>query len=119
MAPRRAMESDSSGSDVPSDDNSDAEDTLLREALRARAAAAAPQDDRQQHSRRPQQQQPPLAQAVDDDEEEVLCGDASGGGRPRLVQGVNAGKIGPELARLRAAQGEHLVRRRAGVCDES
>ena len=46
---------------------------------------------------------------VDDDEREVLCtaiGDDNTNA-PRQVPGVNSGQIGPELKKLRAAQGEH------------
>jgi hypothetical protein len=101
-----SSESDRDGSD---DDLSDAEDVNLRRAVRERAAA-----DAQRQRQRQLQQQPNRPVASEDVEEEdddvVLCGDASGGGggsmggAPRLVQGVNAGKIGPELAKLRAAQ---------------
>ena len=45
---------------------------------------------------------------VDDEEREVLCAAVSDASAPpRHVPGINSGQIGPELAKLRSAQGEH------------
>ena len=64
------------------------------------APAAASRDAREPDARDPR--------GVDDEEREVLCAAVSDASAPpRHVPGINSGHIGPELAKLRAAQGEH------------
>lgn len=131
-------DSSESDRDLSDDDLSDAEDAHLRRAVRERAAAADDAQRRQRQqtadtTTAPTRTTSTTAAAAttttttpgggdveEEDDEELLCGDASagngdngggGGGSgvaPRPVQGVNAGQIGPELAKLRAAQGEHM-----------
>ena len=129
MAPpsrgRVLLDSDSSESDrdqSDDDDVSDAEDAQLRRAVRERAAQQHHQQQRQRHKLAGANDASHNNNRADEEDEEdeededvMLCGDASGGGgggggvgagaaaeaAPRLVQGVNAGQIGPELAKLR------------------
>ena len=101
-AMRRPYIGDTSESDISDDDDvSDAEDAALRRRVRERAAEPPARSGAPTPA-------PAPARAADDDERAVLCGDASApNAAPRRVQGVNTGRVGPELAKLRAAQGEH------------
>ena len=129
MARRGGALSDSESDFSEDDDFSDVEDEALRRRVReaatgvrrdglldhARGAAAirargirgrglrrpaAAPDAREPDARDPR--------GVDDEEREVLCAAVSDASAPpRHVPGINSGQIGPELAKLRAAQGEH------------
>ena len=136
MAPRRGApilgDSDDSDSFVSDSDVSDAEDALLRRRVRERFAnprafaddaagevevevrappAPAPDAPPGRSAAPDAAAAAPPSPALSEDERVVLCGDASapsgGPGARGPVLGVNAGSVGPELAKLRAAQGEH------------